>query len=200
MHARLHEFLQPTATINSHDESVRTLALKLSSGLSYDEEIAAKCFFWVRDTILHSSDHATSQITCSASEVLRYRTGFCYSKSHLQAALLRALKIPAALCYQRVTLDKEKHTFCLHGLVAIHLKRHGWYRVDPRGDKQGITTDFCPPTEKLAFSLGSTGESDVPGMFTAALECVTSSLKLFQPAEEVALNFPDLDPAISTLG
>src|SRR5438132_7925332 len=32
--------------------------------------------------------------------------------------------------------------------IAVFLKRHGWYRIDPRGDKAGIQTDFCPPGER----------------------------------------------------
>jgi len=39
-------------------------------------------------------------VTCSASEVLREGTGICFAKSHLLAALLRAVGIPAGLCYQ----------------------------------------------------------------------------------------------------
>jgi len=34
-------------------------------------------------------------VTCKASDVLIYGTGYCYAKSHLLAALLRANAIPA---------------------------------------------------------------------------------------------------------
>lgn len=35
----------------------------------------------------------------AASDVLKHRTGYCYSKNHLLAALLRVNKIPTGLCY-----------------------------------------------------------------------------------------------------
>ena len=77
-------------------------------------------------------------VTCRASDVLKYRTGYCFAKSHLLAALLRANQIPAGLCYQRLTIDhppvqgsidtNPPHT--LHGLNAVLLPEFGWYRMD----------------------------------------------------------------------
>ncbi|MBL0716467.1 MAG: transglutaminase family protein [Desulfosarcina sp.] len=72
-------------------------------------------------------------------------TGYCYSKSHLLAALLRANDIPAGLCYQRLTVSDNKPPFCIHGLNAVYLEQHGWYRLDARGNKSGVTAEFCPP-------------------------------------------------------
>ncbi|WP_338430147.1 transglutaminase domain-containing protein [Synechococcus elongatus] len=37
--------------------------------------------------------------------MLEYRTGYCYAKSHLLVALLRACSIPAGFCYQRLSFD-----------------------------------------------------------------------------------------------
>ena len=142
----------------------------------------------------HSSDQRIPVVTCAASEVLQHRAGFCYAKSHLLAALLRARGIPAALCYQRLALDGAGGAYCLHGLVAVFLRRHGWYRADPRGDKPGIQTDFCPPVERLAFTPMRPGEMDVPGRFADALPCVVSTLRRWSSAEEVARNLPDYAP------
>ncbi len=63
--------------------------------------IAHRCFEFVRDEVRHSWDFKENPVTCHASEVLRHRTGYCYAKTHLLAALLRANRIPAGLCYQR---------------------------------------------------------------------------------------------------
>lgn len=90
----------------------------------HDEAVARACFEFVRDEIAHSFDAQSGPATRSASDVLAHRTGFCYAKSHLLAALLRANGIPAALCYQRLRLDDDG-TFCLHGLNAIYLPAHG---------------------------------------------------------------------------
>lgn len=188
------EFLQPTPVIDSASATVVGKAAEIAGDADTDEEVARRCFLWVRDDVRHSSDHRISIVTCSASEVLEHRTGFCYAKSHLLVALLRARGIPAALCYQRLSLDSTATTFCLHGLVAVHLQRHGWYRVDPRGDKPGITTDFCPPVERLAFTSRLPGEMDIDGLFPDALPGVVSALRRWRTSEEVSMNLPDYAP------
>ena len=188
------EFLQATEVIDWGSPTVLSLATELSGGSDDDEAVAQKCFLWVRDQVRHSSDHRIPIVTCAASEVLAHRAGFCYAKSHLLAALLRARGIPAALCYQRLTLDEEGARFCLHGLVAVFLRRHGWYRIDPRGDKPGVATDFTPPVERLAFQLRKPGECDIAERFADALPCVVAALRGHCTADEVALNLPDLSP------
>jgi hypothetical protein len=189
-------FLKPTAMIDSDAASIQALATELAGEAIDDEIVARQCFLWVRDEVQHSSDCRIPTVTCSASEVLKHRVGFCYAKSHLLAALLRACRIPTALCYQRLSLDEQGTAFCLHGLVSIFLQRHGWYRVDPRGDKPGIVTDFCPPIERLAFTPRLQGEADDLGRFADALPAVISSLRRYQTAEELAMNLPDSNPMV----
>jgi hypothetical protein len=75
--------------------------------------------------------------------------------------------------------------------VAVYLERHGWYRADPRGDKPGIQTDFCPPVERLAYSPALPGERDLPGRYADALPRVVSVLQQYSSANEVASNLPD---------
>ena len=188
---RMKKFLQPTAVIDSDAISVVALAAELAEGAADDEVVARRCFLWVRDRVRHSSDCRVPTVTCSASEVLEHRVGFCFAKSHLLAALLRARGIPAALCYQRLALDERGTSFCPHGLVAVFLQRHGWYRADPRGDKAGVVTDFCPPTEYLAFTPRLPGEVDIPTRFADALPDVVATLRRHRTADEVALNLPD---------
>lgn len=190
------EFLQPTAVIDCASASIVATAAEVAGDASTDEDVARRCFLWVRDFVRHSSDSRISVVTCRASEVLEHRAGFCYAKSHLLVALLRARGIPAALCYQRLSLDHAASTFCLHGLVAVHLRQHSWYRVDPRGDKPGITTDFCPPVERLAFTSRLPGEMDIAGRFSDALPCVVSTLQRWRTSEEVSMNLPDYVPSV----
>jgi transglutaminase-like putative cysteine protease len=125
---------------------------------------------------------------------LKHRAGFCYAKSHLLAALLRARGVPAALCYQRLAYDDTASGFFLHGLVAIHLKRHGWYRVDPRGNKPGVVSAFTPPVECLPYAPKLAGEKDVPGRFPDALACVVTTLRQWPAAADVRANLPDYAP------
>ena len=140
----MQKFLRPTNVIDYEAVNVRALA----AALARDVEplmIAARCFEWVRDNIRHSLDHNDNRVTISASDVLHHGTGLCYSKGHLLAALLRANAIPSGLVYQRLATDESGTSFCLHGLNAVWLPEHAWYRIDPRGNREGITTSFDPP-------------------------------------------------------
>ena len=184
-------FLRPTHIVTSTDPAIVAAAAAIAGDARDDEEIARRCFLWVRDSVRHSADVPVDTVTCTASEVLELGVGFCYAKSHLLAALLRACGVPAALCYQRLAEDHTGSTFFLHGLVAIHLKRHGWYRVDPRGGKPGIHSDFTPPVEVLPYTPSLPGETDMPERFPDALACVVTTLRAWRTAAEVRAHLPD---------
>ncbi len=111
------------------------------------QETAKRCFEFVRDTIKHSADYKLNPVTCRASDVLEHRTGYCYAKSHLLCALLRANGIAAGLCYQRLSIAGSGPPFCLHGLNAVYLPEFGWYRVDARGNRPDVDAQFAPPVE-----------------------------------------------------
>ncbi len=185
------EFLNATDIIDCTHPVIVAAAADIVGDAKDDEEIAQRCFKWVRDNVRHSSDHQLPVVTCTASDVLKHRAGFCYAKSHLLVALLRARGIPAALCYQRLAFDSTASGFFLHGLVAVHLKRYGWYRVDPRGDKPGISSGFTPPVEHLPYTPKLKGEMDLPERFPDAMACVVSTLRQWPTAEEVRANLPD---------
>ncbi len=152
---------------------------------------ARRCFEFVRDQVFHSSDHEMNPVTCIASDVLRHRTGFCYAKSHLLAALLRANGIPAGLCYQRLRVDDSSAAFCLHGLNAVFLPEVGWYRIDPRGERMDIHADFDPPREALAFPVLVDGEQDIPGMYVRPLRVVVDCLQRCGTWQKVTASLPD---------
>jgi transglutaminase-like putative cysteine protease len=186
-------FLSATYIVDWHHPEVQTLALRLSRGEREHVIIAQRCFEWVRDEIQHSTDFDRTEVTCKASEVLRHRTGFCYAKSHLLAALLRANGIPAGFCYQRLSLDGVGPPFCLHGLNAVWLAEFGWYRVDARGNKLGVTAEFTPPVERLAFSTQIAGEADISGVFPKPQSEIVRVLRQYDDANVLAANLPDLD-------
>lgn len=160
------------------------------SGVAHDEAVARACFEFVRDEIAHSFDAQSGSATCSASDVLAHRTGFCYAKSHLLAALLRANGIPAALCYQRLRLDDDG-AFCLHGLNAIYLPEHGWFRVDARGNKPGVNAQFNPKQEQLAFAIEHEGELDFPERHVTPRAEVVEVLTHSKDFSEVVRHLPD---------
>ncbi len=190
----MNPFLAPTPTLDSDHPAILTAAAEIAGDATHDEEIARRYFLWVRDHVRHSSDTQNPTVTCTASNVLKHRVGFCYAKSHLLAALLRARRIPAALCYQRLAFDDSATSFFLHGLVSIHLARHGWYRIDPRGNKPGVFSDFTPPVEKLPYTPRLPGEADLPDRYPDALACIVSTLHHWPTAQEVRANLPDYAP------
>lgn len=188
----MNKYLEATEYIDWENPAILDQARILAVGSSSSEETTRKCFNFVRDEIKHSWDYKLNPVTCKASDVLNHGTGYCYAKSHLLAALLRANNIPAGLCYQRLTIT-DVPPFCLHGLNAVYLKQLGWYRMDARGNKQGVSADFCPPTEKLAFPLATQGEADLPEIWAEPMPVVIQTLRQYKTFEEVANNLPDVE-------
>jgi hypothetical protein len=188
----MNEFLEPSEQIDSDHPEVMKQALALSDGLKNPVDVARACFEFVRDGIRHSWDFQLNPVTCRASDVLKYGTGYCYAKSHLLAALLRANRIPAGLCYQRLTIANDVPPFCLHGLNAVFLEPYGWYRIDARGNKLGVSAEFCPPMEKLAFPILSEGEADFLEVWAEPLPVVVKVLEMYGDYLQVSQNLPDI--------
>ena len=187
--------MESSKYINWRNPEIKELAKFLSSGLPDEESISKNCFEWVRDNIKHSSDFKLNPVTCKASDVLIHKTGYCYAKSHLLAALLRANNIPAGLCYQRLSVaeDNGDTSYCLHGLNAVFLKNHGWYRIDARGNKEGVNAQFSPPEEQLAFSINLKFEADLPEIWSEPLPIIVSVLNKYETYEDVYYNLPDIE-------
>jgi transglutaminase-like putative cysteine protease len=185
------DYLASTEVVDWVHPAVSGLADELAGSESDTMEISRKCFEWVRDEIHHSMDYNRVELTCTASEVLARRTGFCYAKSHLLAALLRANDIPAGFCYQRLSVDGIGPPFSLHGLNAVWLNEFGWYRIDARGNKPGVAADFSPPVERLAFRIQFPGEFNLPGVFSEPLSTVVAALRRYDTASELAKHLPD---------
>ncbi|MGZ5007042.1 MAG: transglutaminase-like domain-containing protein [Methylobacter sp.] len=187
------KYLGSSEYIDCDHPLVIAKAVELAEGCLSDEAIAERCFEFVRDSIKHSWDYRLNPVTCKASDVLIHGTGYCYAKSHLLAALLRANAIPAGLCYQRLAIENDGPPYCLHGLNAVYLQRHGWYRIDARGNKPGVSAEFCPPTEKLAFPIINALEKDFPQICAEPLPVVINVLTQCETVEKVFENLPDAE-------
>ncbi|MEO1133669.1 MAG: transglutaminase family protein [Cyanobacteria bacterium J06639_1] len=186
------EYLQADEVIDWQHSLVLERARSLARGRDGVEAIANACFEWVRDEVKHSSDYQLNLVTCSASEVLKHGTGYCYAKSHLLAALLRANGIPAGLCYQRLSVFDDGAPYCLHGLNAVYLPKWGWYRVDARGQRSGVDARFAPPDEHLAYCPKLSGEADFDPIFSAPLAIVVEVLRSHQTWDSLRENLPDV--------
>ncbi|RLW67965.1 MAG: Cro/Cl family transcriptional regulator [gamma proteobacterium symbiont of Stewartia floridana] len=186
-------YLASTDLIDWKHPDILSKAKELSQGLDDQVTIAKTCFEFVRDKIKHSNDYKLNPVTCKASDVLKHKTGYCYAKSHLLAALLRANGVPAGLCYQRLTIENDKPPFCLHGLNAVYLPEFGWYRIDARGNKAGIEAEFTPPREQLAFPVVVQGEADFSEIWSEPLVEIVRLLTESETYQEVADNLPDIE-------
>jgi transglutaminase-like putative cysteine protease len=186
------EFLRSTDVIDWQHPAVRAKAEALRAGLADVEAIARRCFEWVRDEIRHSTDFGLVVVTCAASDVLEQGSGYCYAKSHLLAAMLRANGIPAGFCYQRLSLDDNGRRFCLHGFNGVQLPGVGWYRADPRGNRAGIDAQFVPPVERLAFQATVPGEIDSLEIWSDPIPVVVEALRAHSNAGVLAQHLPDV--------
>jgi len=186
-------FLQPSPFIDWNHPAILARAQQLRCADDTVEAVVARCFEWVRDEIEHSGDFGLTAVTCRASDVLLEGSGYCYAKSHLLAALLRANGVPTGLCYQRLALDGAGSRFCLHGLNAVRLASHGWYRLDPRGNHGSVDARFEPPVERLAFAPSLTGELDLPEIWPEPLSVVTTALTAHTDARLLGQQLPDVE-------
>ena len=184
-------YLQVTNIIDWQHPAILSLAETLAAECESSTETAKACFEWVRDEIFHSFDHQLNPVTCRASDVLQYRTGYCYAKSHLLAALLRANGIPAGFCYQRLSVSGQGAPYCLHGLNAVYLPEVGWYRMDARGNCQDVDAQFAPPQEQLAFKLRFQEEIDFPAILSDPLAHVINALHTHYTWDSLLQNLPD---------
>jgi len=189
----MQRFLAASTYIDFDAPEVRATARRLAENAASELDVVRACFEFVRDEIRHSSDFQLNPVTCKASDVLRHGTGYCYAKSHLLAALLRANGIPAGLCYQRLSVGTSGAPYCLHGLNAVYLKDFGWYRIDARGNKPGIDARFDPPVEHLAFAIREREERMLPEIWAEPLNVVVDALARYATWDQVLANLPDVE-------
>lgn len=112
-------------------------------------------------------------------------------KSHLLAALLRAVNIPAGFCYQVLRLDPPiNNELVLHGLNGIYLASVGrWIRLDARRNTRGVSAQFSLDKEQLAFTMESAaGEFIYDTIFAAPVSNVVNRLKEYNSRKELWLD------------
>ena len=153
--SNLDAYLESSDVINCKQIEICETAIQLSHAEPTEIAKAKRIYEFVRDQISHTFDIQGEIVTCTASEVLQYRQGIYFAKSHLLAAMLRSVGIPTGLCYQRLVCEQEQGPeFTLHGLNAIYLvSLDRWVRVDARGNKPGVQAELCLEKEMLAFPI-----------------------------------------------
>ncbi|MCO6498549.1 MAG: transglutaminase family protein [Chitinophagaceae bacterium] len=155
---------------------------------------AKMAFEIARDKISHSFDTGSKVITINAEDVLQKKEGICFAKSHLLATLLRGMGIPTGFCYQRVLRAGSVDSgYALHGLNAIYFEDTGWFRVDPRGNKPGVNSQFSIEKEQLAYPIRTElGEIDYPYIFKKPLPSVLDSMHESADCHELFYKRPEM--------
>jgi transglutaminase-like putative cysteine protease len=187
-------YLEETDIINFGHPNVSEKIEEIKQKGKTKQEWAELAFRFVRDEIQHSFDTGSTKITISASDALEQKEGICFAKAHLLAALLRGMGIPTGFCYQRVTRKGTPESgYALHGLNAIYFEEiDTWFRVDPRGNKLGVNSEFSITLEKLAYPIRTElDESDYPYVYSKPLEEVISSMKESADCKELFFKRPE---------
>ena len=149
------EYLRETPSINfSHpliEAKIKELCEKSYSQIDYIKN----AYEFVRDEIPHSWDIKAKVVSKNAAEVLKNKTGICWTKSCLLAALLRGNGIPAGISYQKLTRgDDDGDGYIIHALNTVYVPElQKWIRLDARGNKSTVHAEFSLEEEKLAFPI-----------------------------------------------
>lgn len=149
------DYLLETDEVNFSHPIIQHKIAELYENDYTDIQKVELAFKFVRDQIPHSWDIQSDIVTRTASEVLEKKTGICYAKSNLLAALLRGIGIPCGFCYQRLMIfDTPEKGYSLHAFNGVYIESiRKWIRLDARGNKPGVQAEFSIEKEKLAFRV-----------------------------------------------
>ena len=152
-----------TQSIDYMNSLIQDTVQELMSQSVDEMNYIKRCYLFVRDEISHSWDIKTGVVSRTASEVLENKTGICWTKSCLLAALLRANEIPSGISYQLLTrADDDSEGYMIHALNTVYIKDlDKWVRLDARGNKENNNACFSLDEECLAYSIrAQLGEID----------------------------------------
>lgn len=125
------EYVQPSATIDSHHTSVSAFAMENAGDARDSRQKAIRLYYAVRDSIRY--DPYLIELTVDglkASHTLSIGRGWCVPKAILLAASCRAMGIPARLGFAdvrnhlstaRMRETMKTDVFYWHGYTAIYL-------------------------------------------------------------------------------
>ncbi len=187
----MNRYLAYSRYINGNEPSIQAKARELRRCSESEIELVRNTYHFVRDEIKHSWDVQDKRVTVAATDVLRERVGICWAKANLLAALLRANRIPAGICYQRLTLGDTPDTgYCIHALNGVYIESlNRWIRLDARGNKAGVNAEFRLDEECLAFPVRAEyDEIDYPTLYAEPLQMTMDILESSTDAIDMYLH------------
>jgi transglutaminase-like putative cysteine protease len=147
------EYLIETANIDYMNPHIQKKVQELKDISEDDEEYIRRSYMFVRDEIPHSWDIGTPVVSRTASDALINKTGICWTKSCLLAALLRANGIPSGISYQLLTIaEDDSQGHIVHALNTVYVEDK-WIRMDARGNTDNLNAEFSLDEDQLAFHV-----------------------------------------------
>ena len=149
----MEEYLIETPSIDYMNFNILEKVQELKNQSNDNLDYIKRSYIFVRNDIPHSWDIKIEVVSRTASEVLENKTGICWTKSCLLAALLRANGIPSGISYQLLTrADDASEGYMIHALNTVYLKDFNkWIRLDARGNKENINACFSLDEETLGL-------------------------------------------------
>lgn len=196
----INDYLINAKVIDYHFPVVTRTAKSLICKAKSELEKIEIIYHFVRDEIFHSADIGSQQVTCKASDVLKYSHGMCCAKSHLFAALARSIGVPTGFCYQKLAADENNRNqgFSIHGLNGVFLRdEKRWIRLDGRGNKKGVNAEFDIFHEKIVWPVRRDfDEYDYPLIYCRPLKEVVEVLGKSKTRKELDFSWPSIYESI----
>ncbi len=146
-------YLTETPSIDYFNPHIQEKVCELKNQSADDADYIKRCYFFVRDEIPHSWDIGVSTVSRTASDTLINKTGICWAKSCLLAALLRANGIPSGISYQLLTIaEDDSQGHIVHALNTV-FNGNKWIRLDARGNAGDGDGEFSLDKDQLAFQV-----------------------------------------------
>ncbi len=183
----LAEYMAADKQCNFMHPAITAKAKELLSVIPDEIGKAKAAYNFVKDEIRHSFDIGSERVTKTATDVLLYTEGICYSKTMLLAALLRHEGFAVGFCYQRIALsDMPESGYFLHAMNIVYFQSLGkWVRLDCRGGKDNKAR-FSVDEEYLTYTVRPEfDEIDFPTVFSKPLRSTIDSLEASQTCEDL---------------
>ena len=198
--SRWQGYVEDTITIDWQTPPVMEKARALADRLRRRRVEGARGLPFVRDEIAHTADAGRDELPCRASQVLEAGTGIGFSKSHLLAALLRAVGVPAGFCYQVLRRGRSCRRH-----AAVRLQRRSTCRASSAGSRstRAATSPGSTPSSRPT-SRGSRctadparGEWIYPLIWTRPAAVVVDLLSRNTSLAKIAEHVPEELPGVA---
>lgn len=173
------KYLEESEYVNYNDPLIRDKANELRNISTNEMSLIENTYLFVRDTIKHSFDVKDSRMSITASDVLYKRTGLCYSKAILLAALLRANGIPSGFSHLRIHRgNSDKAPFTIHTCNTAYVSSlKKWIRLDARGNNININAQICFDSEQSTLGMTRSLLKATPGSEIPNKEMLAYNIK-----------------------